>query len=97
MSKFKLGLIVTALSLSNPGFFSIASANSESILVSQQSQQTTTKPRNGESMSKVQESYGEPIERTAAVGEPPITRWRYSEFTVYFENDKVIHAVVHRT
>jgi hypothetical protein len=29
------------------------------------------------------------------VGDPPITRWVYDRFTVYFENDRVIHSVVH--
>ena len=32
----------------------------------------------------------------AAVGEPPITRWEYRNMIVYFEYDRVIHAVMKR-
>jgi hypothetical protein len=28
------------------------------------------------------------------VGAPPITRWDYPNFSVFFEGDRVIHAVV---
>jgi hypothetical protein len=45
-------------------------------------------------MSTVEASFGEPRERHAAVGQPPITRWDYPAFSVYFEFDKVLHAVV---
>jgi hypothetical protein len=48
-------------------------------------------------MDKVKEVFGEPQKRTPAVGEPPITRWIYKDFTVYFEYDRVIHAVKHRS
>ncbi len=37
--------------------------------------------------------YGEPTKRHAAVGNPPITRWDYPQFSVYFENDRVLHRV----
>ena len=32
----------------------------------------------------------------AAVGEPPISRWVYADFVVFFEYDRVIHAVIKR-
>ena len=32
---------------------------------------------------------------TRAVGQPPITRWDYREFSVYFERDRVINSVRH--
>ena len=53
-------------------------------------------PSRGSSMDAVRSRYGEPDEIHAAVGEPPITRWMYPEFTVYFEHEHVIHAVVRR-
>lgn len=52
-------------------------------------------PRQGMRMNQVEASFGEPLVRSAPVGEPPITRWRYDGFTVYFERDRVLHAVVH--
>ena len=51
-------------------------------------------PGRGMSKDKVRERFGYPIERIAAVGKPPISKWRYDLFTVYFESDYVIHAVV---
>ena len=50
-------------------------------------------PGRGASMSDVQKQVGEPDKKLDAVGEPPISRWVYSKFTVYFENEIVIHTV----
>ena len=51
-------------------------------------------PARGMTMSKVESAFGAPAQREAAVGKPPITRWEYPSFVVYFENEHVIHAVV---
>ena len=52
------------------------------------------RPGRGISMDKVRATYGEPVTQHAAVGEPPITRWDYQDFSVYFEFDKVLHSVI---
>lgn len=52
------------------------------------------RPTRGMSQASVSAKYGEPEEKRAAVGEPPISQWVYDDFIVYFEYDKVIHAVV---
>lgn len=52
-------------------------------------------PRHGLTMDAVQSRFGEPENRVPAVGEPPITRWVYPEFTVYFEHQYVIDSVTH--
>ena len=54
------------------------------------------RPNRGSTMSAVQGRFGEPVTRHAAVGQPPITRWDYAGFSVYFENDRVLHAVIVR-
>lgn len=51
-------------------------------------------PTRGMSMEKVEAAYGEPANRVPAVGQPPITRWEYPGFVVYFENRTVLHTVV---
>lgn len=51
-------------------------------------------PARGMSMEKVEAAFGAPSERLPAVGEPPITRWKYPGFEVYFEHQLVIHTVV---
>ncbi len=53
-------------------------------------------PHRGSTMAAVQSRFGEPTNRHAAVGNPPITRWDYPQFSVYFENDRVLHAVLVR-
>lgn len=53
-------------------------------------------PSRGMSMVQVERTYGAPTARRAAVGDPPITRWEYGEFIVYFEYKHVIHSVPKR-
>jgi hypothetical protein len=50
-------------------------------------------PGRGLTMAQVEQRYGAPSDRMAAIGQPPITRWVYPAFVVYFEHDLVIHAV----
>lgn len=52
-----------------------------------------SKPSLGMSMDAVVTRFGEPANRQGPTGQPPITRWDYDQFAVYFEYDKVIHAV----
>lgn len=54
------------------------------------------RPRGGMSMAQVRARFGEPANAIQAVGEPPISRWVYNGYTVYFEHDLVLNSVVHR-
>jgi len=54
-------------------------------------------PGRGMTMEQVQRRWGKPTNQLGAVGEPPISRWVYDGFTVYFERRAVIHAVQHAT
>lgn len=56
----------------------------------------TERPASGETKTRVEDRFGPPSERIVAVGEPPISRWEYPGFTVYFEFEHVIHAVPRR-
>jgi len=51
-------------------------------------------PNRGSTMATVQGRFGEPVQRHATVGNPPITRWDYPQFSVYFEHDRVLHTVL---
>lgn len=53
-------------------------------------------PSRGATMSAVEARFGAPASKRAAVGDPPITRWDYPQFSVFFEHDRVIHAVIAR-
>ena len=50
-------------------------------------------PARGMTMSQVADKFGAPVTKVPAVGKPPITRWEYPGFVVYFEFDHVINAV----
>lgn len=50
-------------------------------------------PTRGMRMAEVEKLFGAPREKSAAVGKPPISRWDYDGFSVYFEYDHVIHAI----
>ena len=53
-------------------------------------------PTRASTMEQVKSQFGEPNTTQPAVGDPPISRWVYPGFTVYFEHDRVIHSVVSR-
>jgi len=52
-------------------------------------------PRNGLTMSQIRQQFGNPKAELPAVGEPPISRWEYDGYSVFFENDLALHSVVH--
>lgn len=51
-------------------------------------------PGNGLSMAQVESRYGSPELKRPAVGDPPITRWIYPDYSVFFEFDLVIESVL---
>jgi hypothetical protein len=51
-------------------------------------------PQRGASKATVTQQFGTPIRTHGAVGDPPITRWDYAQFAVYFEYDHVITTVI---
>jgi hypothetical protein len=77
-------------------------AVAETIVVNDQVQvreSRTDVPKRGLTMEEVQKQFGAPVTRHAAVGDgsphrPPITRWDYNGFAVFFERDRVIDSVV---
>jgi hypothetical protein len=52
-------------------------------------------PVRGQSQRSVLERFGLADEEHPAVGQPPITRWDYRQFSVYFESGTVINSVQH--
>ncbi len=66
----------------------IAVGNSITITQSQ-----VPSPTRGMTMKQVEAKFGAPASKTEPVGKPPITRWDYPAFQVYFEYDHVIHSV----
>lgn len=52
------------------------------------------RPVKGMNMVQVTEKFGEPVKKHDPVGDPPITRWDYKNFAVFFEYQYVLHSVV---
>lgn len=63
---------------------------------------STSTPAGGVTMSQVRQQFGNPVTEHPTVSasggpsQPPITRWDYAGFSVFFEHDRVVHSVVHR-
>ena len=74
-----------------------AGARADTLLLDNLAQQAAqARPARGMNMDAVEQRFGAPVLRMAAVGQPPISRWEYPGFIVYFEHSLVIHAVVKR-
>lgn len=72
-----------------------AHADTLKIPIGQQGASTISLPQLGESQRAVLERFGLADEEHPSVGNPPITRWDYREFSVYFEYQHVISSVRH--
>ena len=83
-------LLLLALSLAQPALAETLSTPTDAPATA------SDRPDRGSSMAAVQSRFGEPTTRHSAVGGPPIARWDYPQFAVYFENDRVLHAVLVR-
>jgi hypothetical protein len=63
---------------------------------------STSTPASGVNMPQVRQQYGDPLTEHPSVSvsggpsQPPITRWDYDSFSVFFEHDRVVHSVAHR-
>ena len=79
------------------GYSSLSVAESIAVPVGQQgaAKQNIERPTRGSSKAQVSNQFGNPSQKSASVGEPPISQWVYDGFTVYFEDDHVIHSVLH--
>jgi len=71
-------------------------ANAQTLKMDGASAAVDARPTRGMSQASVQSKFGSPEAVRSPVGNPPISRWEYQEFIVYFEHDKVIHAVTKR-
>ena len=52
-------------------------------------------PENGLSKTDVESKFGAPRQKQGPVGDPPISRWDYEGYSVYFEYDLVLFSVLH--
>ena len=82
------------------GLLAPLSGHADTLLIERvQAAQGVALPARGASMAQVQARFGAPAMKFAPVGggsrrTPPITRWQYQAFSVYFENSHVVNAVL---
>ncbi len=75
----------------------VSAARAETIVVNDKvmvRESSISRPQRGMRMEQVEREFGQPSTRHPTVGKPPITRWDYPQFSVFFEGDRVIHTVV---
>jgi hypothetical protein len=90
----KPACVLIALMCLAPG----ASALAETLLIERTAKaQAMAMPKRGSMMDAVRAQYGEPAAIHGPVGNPPITRWDYPAFAVYFEHQHVINSVLHKS
>lgn len=82
----KYGIFLVSLSLSTLG---LASTDKQP----KPPTEAMTLPSSGTNMQQVESIFGQPAEKLPSIGKPPITTWRYADFNVYFENQRVLHSV----
>ncbi|MFT5452429.1 MAG: hypothetical protein ACI9N9_001921 [Enterobacterales bacterium] len=87
----RLAIGCLCLILSNTLF-----ADELTVPVGQQGDLSKVRPASGMSTEVVEEKFGAPESINDAIGDPPITIWRYNSYSVYFEYNQVIHTVLHK-
>ena len=89
--------LLLALPLAMPLAMPASRLHAETLVVDEQvivRPSDLPRPVRGTTMSAVEAKFGAPVSRHDTVGTPPITRWDYAGFSVFFEHDIVIDSVV---
>lgn len=55
------------------------------------------RPKTGMTAKHVLDVFGKPDNLTKPIGKPPISRWEYANFFVFFESDHVINTVMKKS
>ena len=94
-------VIVAGLAMAT-GLLAGTSAQADVLLIERvAAQHDVVLPKRGTLMPQVEAQFGAPTRKHDPVGgnlpqHPPITRWDYPTFSVYFEHNHVVNAVVNR-
>lgn len=95
-----VGLLALLLGCVSIGIGMSSSARAESLLMRNVERSLDMNvPQRGMSMATVERRFGKPRQILPTVGgdaprHPPINRWRYDDYTVVFERNRVIHTVI---
>ena len=90
-------MVLTLMLVFSAGLAQIDIAQADVLLIEEVRQsERMNLPANGMSSGEVRARFGEPVNKNAAVGDPPITRWNYDSWSVYFEYELVLFTVLHK-
>lgn len=93
MTRMVLALVFTTLA----SLTLISNVSADVLLIEEVRQADRMElPENGTSAVEVRARFGDPAESHSAIGDPPIIRWDYDRWSVYFENDLVLFTVLHK-
>jgi hypothetical protein len=77
--------------------FALQSALADVLLIEEVRQaERMNLPQNGQKKADVEANFGAPVQKMPAVGNPPISNWKYDKYSVYFEHDIVLFTVLHK-
>ena len=99
MKRIATSLIAATLALAAMPLLLPAPAHSETLGMKVQQEHRMDLPTRGMTMGQVRHKFGTPLKVLATRGgsskfQPPIHRWEYSKYIVYFEYKHVIHSVL---
>ena len=90
-------MVLTLMLVLSTGLIQIGSAKADVLLIEEVRQsERMNLPENGVSKDEVHARFGDPESKRSAVGDPPITRWDYASWSVYFEYELVLFTVLHK-
>ena len=87
--------LIMALSVAGPAVADVL------LIESIESAPAISTPVRGQTMGEVRAKFGDPVTEYPTVStdagpfQPPITRWDFDNYSVFFENDVVIRSVIH--
>ncbi|MFT5083990.1 MAG: hypothetical protein ACI9Y1_002042 [Lentisphaeria bacterium] len=70
--------------------------HADTLAMPEQSEWSAKTPARGTTKAYVEAEFGAPDSEEGPRGRPPIYFWEYPDFTVYFEDNHVIHTVIKR-
>ena len=99
MNRIAIRLVASAAALFAAPLLCPAPAHAETLQVKVRQEQGMHLPARGMTMAQVRRQYGAPLKVLPTRGgsskaQPPIHRWEYSKYIVYFEYSHVIHSVL---
>jgi hypothetical protein len=97
MTRMVLALVWSMLAVGGLGLIPGGSASADVLLIEEVRQsERMDLPTNGMNQAEARARWGDPATPHAAVGDPPITRWDYDGWSVYFEYDLVLFTVLQK-